>query len=142
MKQTKFFIPLLVAVLFSSVLYLIIVNRSINNLNQAVRQGGDKPAAKVDLGLLEANYKIKTKLIFDNYQRLTQDPESATVDQIRLTREQLLDLKVPAKFKQLHLDLVMAMSKMEDYINNGDGQKLLDSRQLVAAIKTNNAWLN
>lgn len=100
-----------------------------------------KKEEKIDLFHLEQAYKSQTKLILANYLRLAQD-ETLALDIVGRTKDQLLNLKVPAQFKDLHLSLVLALDKMENYINNGDQAEKQKSFELIDKAKKDYDWLN
>ena len=74
--------------------------------------------------------------------RQTADENLLTLEFINQTKNQLLALKMPTKYKDLHLDLILAMTKMEDYLEDGDEGKKAESEELIQQAKTEYEWLN
>ncbi|MCK4554592.1 hypothetical protein KAU19_06580 [Candidatus Parcubacteria bacterium] len=102
-------------------------------------QQADKP---IDMGLLTKAYQMEVKVILNNYLRQTQDESLLTINDVSRTKNSFLALKMPSKYKGLHLNLVLAMDKMEDYLLDGDEGKRLDSERLIKQAKEEYAWLN
>ncbi|MEA3463861.1 MAG: hypothetical protein U9R14_02200 [Patescibacteria group bacterium] len=146
-KRTILFIFLIV-VLLAMVVYLI-AGPIIDNQNQtigrkqAADQNNNQQANKlVDIGLLAKTYKTEVKVILNNYLRQIQDKSILTAEYTKQIKSQLLDLKMPTEFKDLHLNLVLALDKMEDYLINGGEEKLQDSQELINQVKEEYEWLN
>lgn len=138
-EAKRFFLPLAFLAGPILVFYLIFTSADFSRKTEPTGESGQ---IKIDLGLLEKNYKTQTKVILANYLRLAQDEESLNIEQVRQTREQLLALKVPTQFKDLHLNLVLALTKMEDFLTGGDREKKIASQQLINEAKANYIWLN
>ena len=146
-KKTTFFIFLFI-ILLIMVVYLIF-GPTINNQNQTIGykqtsdQNNNQQADKlVDMGLLAKAYKTEVKVILNNYLRQTQDKSILTAEYAEQIKSQLLNLKMPTKFKDLHLNLVLALDKMEDYLIDGCEEKLQASQELVNQAKEEYEWLN
>ena len=146
-KKTTFFIFLII-ILLIMVVYLIF-GPTTDNQNQAINykqtdnqnnnQQVDKP---IDMGLLTKAYQMEVKVILNNYLRQTQDKSILTAEYAEQIKSQLLDLKMPTKFKDLHLNLVLALDKMEDYLIDGSEEKLQTSQELINQAKEEYEWLN
>ena len=94
---------------------------------------------KVDLVLLDKNYRLQTKKIIDDYSAMQDELSS---DKVNSFKQQLLALVVPAKFRELHYNLVFAMDKMSLYIDQGDNNLKQASQQLISQAKKDYSWLN
>lgn len=138
-NKAKVFILLIVILLIAAV-YLFINSKSVSRTHEIIEENAIKSLG-VDLGLLEKSYKIQTKAILLNYARFSED-ESLNPEQVKLAKDQLLALKVPAKFKDLHLSLVLALSKMEEYLAAKDESNKIESRKMIEEAKLENDWLN
>jgi len=137
-KKANFFIFLIIVLL--AVLCLIIISETIQKSDQQqVNKNDNKNQVKNEQ--LENNYKEQVKLIFARYLELVEG-ESYSYEQISIIKSELLNLKVPTKFKDLHLDLVFIMTKMEDYLTEGSEAARTESQQLVSRVKANYMWLN
>lgn len=132
-KIIKIIIFLAIASALAMFVYLATQPKPIEQKNQS--------AVNFDLGLLEKNYKIQVKLILDNYLRLMAQDEESELGQISQAKEQLLSLKVPAKFKDLHLNLVLAMTQMEEYARDKNGNTKEQSGRIISAAKNQYEWL-
>ena len=147
-KKTIIFISLIIALLATAV-YLVarVVKLSDQrdqsfNGNQTINQNSNQQADKqVDLGLLVKTYQMEVKVIFNNYLRQAQDKNILTSQFVSQAKNQLLALKVPAKFKELHLNLVLALTNLEDYLIDGDEKKLQASDKLINQIRAEYEWL-
>ncbi len=114
-----------------------------NGAEQNNKQNNDKQVSEpVDIGLLTKAYQMEVKVILNNYLRQAQDESLITVDDVSRTKNSFLALKMPVQFKDLHLNLVLAMDKMEDYLVDGDEVKLRESQELIKQAKDEYEWLN
>jgi competence protein ComGC len=135
-KQLKILLILLIIAILL-VLYLIMTAKTIERDQDKTSNQADK----INLEQLENRYKDEVKNIFVNYSELIKD-ENFDVEQIRSIKNQLLDLRVPTKFKDLHLQFVLAITKMEDFLQTGDKEEKINSQQMINEIKVNYVWLN
>ncbi len=142
-NKSKIFIFLII-ILLAAAAYLAVISKPVKQ-DQAGKQNDAKKNNAVDamlnLDLLEKSYKLETKVILANYLRIAQD-ETINIESVKQTKEQLLSLKVPTEFKELHLNLVLALDKMEDYLNGGDEEDKLKSQEMIESEKAKYEWLN
>jgi hypothetical protein len=142
-NKTKFFIFFIIILLIIAV-YLAVISKPAKQ-DQAEKQNDAKTNNVVDamlnLDLLKKSYKAETKVILANYLRIAQD-ETINIESVKRTKEQLLSLKVPTEFKELHLNLVLAMDEMEYYLENGDEADKRKSQEMIEQEKTKHEWLN
>ncbi len=136
MKKNEKILILLLSILFFLVLYLILTSESVKQINNPEQQ-----AKQTNLVQLEADYKPKAKEVFYSFDILIKN-SSFNQENLAELKNKLLELKVPAKFKDLHIQLVLALTKMENYLNNKDEQEKIDSLQMVNQLKANYSWLN
>ena len=134
-KKTNILIILLLVAL-ALVLYLILTSESVKPTAETVEPTPNESAA-----LLEADYQEKAKPIFVDFEKLAGE-DNFTVEKITELKNKLLDLKVPSKFKELHIQLVLAMAKMENYLNQKKLEEKAASRQMINQLKANYSWLN
>jgi hypothetical protein len=118
------------------VLYLILTSESSTKLNDFSQQAQDEKIV-----LLEENYKAKAKEFLSAYENLIKD-NNFTAEKITELKNKLLDLKVPAKFKELHIQFVLALDRMENYLSQKDERKRSDSLRMVNQLKADYSWLN
>ncbi len=142
-NKAKIFIFFIIILLIIAV-YLAVISKS-GKQDQAEKQNDGKTNNVVDamlnLELLKKSYKAETKVILNNYLRIAQD-ETINIESVKRTKEQLLSLKVPAEFKELHKNLVFAMDDMEDYLESGDEADKRKSQERIESEKAKYEWLN
>jgi len=134
-KKQKILLFLLI-ILFFLILYLILTSESVkrvDNSSQQIKQDNSV--------LLENDYKVKAKEFFTAYENLIKN-NSFTEKNITELKNQLLGLKVPLKFKELHIRFVLALTKMENYLSQKIEQEKSDSFQAVNQLKADFSWLN
>lgn len=90
---------------------------------------------------IENNYEINFKNIFHNYLNLA-DNNKLTADDLKKMQAQVLDLKVPSKYKNLHLEFVFALIKMEKYLETAEIQERDESQRIISKVKADYIWLN
>jgi len=138
-KKFKFLI-LMLAIAAALFIYLVVTSESLD------KQAGNIPANNdseliAQKEKISADYKINTKEIIKNYTDLAAK-EEITVEEVIARKNELLNLKVPAEFKDLHVSLVMAIEKMESYLAEGKKNDQQESQNLISEAKTNFSWLN
>ncbi|MDP2737090.1 MAG: hypothetical protein Q8O59_04940 [bacterium] len=134
-KKAKILIFLLL-ILFFLILYLIFTSESVREAANPV------PQIKQDSSvLLETDYKLKAKEFFIAYENLIKN-NSFTEENITELKNKLLDLKVPVKFKELHIRFVLALTRMENYLSQKDEQEKSDSLGAINQLKADYSWLN
>ena len=94
---------------------------------------GSKTTA-VDLEALSAEYKIKVGQLMPSYEQLL-DESTVDAGTISSLKEELLELKMPTEFKDLHIELVLLLDQLEDSGVSNDLQNKFE------ALKTNYDWL-
>lgn len=99
------------------------------------------PVEKVNIEELESTYRTKAKTIVSNYFAQLE-ADKLTNNQVKDTKSQLLSLRVSDKYKEIHLNLILALAEMEKFFQSGDIKEKEASQKIVKDIITNNAWLN
>lgn len=113
-KKLKILVVLLIIIL-ALFLYLALTSQPLDGGKVVkVNSQSDKIKEK-----LVSDYKIKANGILADYWQLAEKKD-APAEEGEYLKNRLLELKVPADFKELHLNLVMALTKLEDYFKNGD----------------------
>lgn len=107
-------------------------------LEQIARVNGQR-RRQVDLVKLDTDYRQQAKSIVS---RFAQIGDSAAEHQVVELRRELLDLFVPGKFRQLHVDLVFAMNQRLEYIQAGNQDKKIASENAINKAKSEYSWLN
>ena len=135
-KKEKILLFLLIMVL-AAFLYLIITSESdvIKNKEAVNLEKDDNYLEE-----LRSNYKQKASEILSGYLELSE-ASNFNIEQINNIRNELLDLKVPAEYKDLHLSLILAINKMENYLLTGVEQIKIESWQIINRARANYKWL-
>ncbi|NTW22656.1 hypothetical protein HGA34_03925 [Candidatus Falkowbacteria bacterium] len=107
-------------------------------LDQIARANKQKNG-QVDLVKLDVAYRQQVRTIVS---RLAEIGDSAAEHQVLELRRELLDLFVPGKFKQLHVELVFALNQRLEFIQRGDQEKKVASDAAINKAKTEYSWLN
>lgn len=134
-KKQKVLIFLL-AILFGLILYLILTSESIKPANDAGRPV--RPDSSVSL---ETDYQLRAGEFFRTLEALIKN-NNFTGENIRELKNKWLALKVPAKFKELHLKFVLVLGKMENYLSRKDEREKSESFRAVSQLKADYSWLN
>jgi len=123
-------------ILLALILYLILTSDSVRPTDQAT------PQAEQAAVLSEGDYQLKVKEVFKAYEELSRD-NNLTVEKIAELKNELFNFKgLPAKFKNLHINFVLAMDRMEDYLKVNDQQARNASQQIISQLKADYSWLN
>jgi len=136
LKKQKILIFLLLTLLVL-VLYLILTSESVEKINVTEQS----QLVEEKIAQLETNYQAQAKPIFIDYEKLAGE-NNITVDKITELQNKLLALKVPAKFKELHIQLVQALDKMENYLNQKKLEEKTSSWQMINQLKASYGWLD
>lgn len=134
-KKPKILIFLLL-ILFGLILYLILTSESIKPADNS-----NKELKPDNLAWLENDYKSRAGEFFTAYESLISH-NNFTEKNIIEIKNKLLDLKVPIKFKELHLQFILAINKMENYLRLKDEQEKKHSLKAVNQLKADYSWLN
>lgn len=126
---------ILLIILLGLASYLILSSGSLKNklsLKQVQEPSGEERVL---------NYQSRVKEIFNDYSGLNLS-EGLTKEKTTELKGKLLDLKVPAEFKQLHVNFVLALTHLENYLSGRQTQEKILSRQIIEQIKADYGWLN
>lgn len=135
LKKQKILIFLLL-IFFGLILYLILTSESIKPVSHS-----EQPVKSDSSAWLETDYKLKAKEFFTAYESLIKN-NGFTEKNIMELKNKLLALKVPVKFKELHLRFVMALNKMENYLSQKNEREKGNSFQAISQLKADYSWLN
>lgn len=134
-KKPRILIFLLL-ILFGLILYLILTSESIKPADNS-----NKELKPDNLAGLENDYKSQAGKFFTAYEGLISS-NNFTEKNIMEIKSKLLDLKVPIKFKELHLRFLLALNKMENYLRLKDEQEKKHSLKAINQLKADYSWLN
>lgn len=125
-------------ILLVLILYLILTSESVKKIDNSSLQ----PAKNQTTALSEEDYKIKVKEIFTVYEKLAKD-NGLTSEKVNELRNQTLSLKAPAKkFIELHTNLFIALTNLEEYLSQKYEQGKNVSQQMFNQLKVDYSWLN
>lgn len=134
-KKAKILI-LLSVIFFLLILYLLITAEPVKKMDLT-----DNKFNTSQLERLTNNYQEQAGVIIANYLKLLKD-DSYNLDQVKQIKDKLLELKVPTIFKNLHIDLVLALTKMENFLLEGKEPDKIESQRIINQIKADYSWLN
>jgi hypothetical protein len=122
--------------LLAAVSAVIITSRGQNpnsgSFNQAL--------APVDHEKLVRDYKRGAQAAIAEYAGLKVRGDF-TFDEIEKVKKELLALKVPAEFKELHVQLVLALTKIEDSLGSGGSAASEEGQNKIEQAKASYSWL-
>src|SRR3989339_535400 len=124
MTKKKIIIVCLIVLSLFSVVYLAFSLKKVAVTKPVADMGGSPAGDKtggVDLKKLETGYKTQVKFIVNEYETMVSRTET-TAEDIAKLKDKLTGLSVPTDLRNLHLDLVVAFSQMENYLKN-DGEE-------------------
>lgn len=134
-KKERILIMLILVFLLATV-YLILTSKPIQKIDQSRLASDNNNIAR-----LEEKYQAQAKNIFSDYEKLIAN-NNYTIEQITQIKNKLLNLKVPTKFKDLHINLILALTRMENWLINKNESEKIAGEQIINQVKTNYAWLN
>jgi len=132
--------------LFSVLLFVFyLILTSENNPaaeNDQTNSGQNQPTSEDSkkAEALKSEYENNSSAIFSEYLELINSPTVAA-EEVYAVKQKFLDLKVPVEYKNLHLNLVLALVKMENYLRAGQESDKLESQQLISRAAVNYSWL-
>ncbi len=120
-------IILIIAIVIVMAVVLVIKQYSTVNLKDNIEE-----IKNVNLEELRQEYITEINKILPEYQEVLE-----SADQVRATelRKKLLELKMPAEFREAHVKLVLLLDKIEQ------GTTPNESLVALSRIIKNNAWL-
>lgn len=147
MNDKKFFDTFLILSLILVTLSFIIIQLSSPAINKKivnVKEGNiihKATVEKIDMAKLEKDYEDNFKRIFSQFAQLASE-EKINKEIVGTIKNETLALKVPTKYKDLHIDFVLALVKMENYFSGGDNKEEAASLDAIKRIQENYLWLN
>lgn len=116
--------------------YLILTSESPAKLDSLSRQTKDEKIA-----LSEENYMARIKESFLSFKELSE-ADGLTAEKITELKSKILALKVPAKFKELHINFILALTKLENYLIREDDREKISSQEMSDQLQADYNWLN
>ena len=154
-KRNEILIFFILILAIASIVYFKIIKVNNINKNTADDEIALQEEKKKEINLVEIknSYTEEIKNILSDYdkeiknqiseQGLLND-EQARLDllgKIIDLKERLLKLKVPTYFKALHLNLVLAFSKMESFIASQIDEERINGLRLMENARNSQGWI-
>lgn len=161
-KQAKL-LMVLSGIAMLLVLYLFFTSTPvvIKQTNYQAREKVPAVEAPIDLAKLEADYKANVKKALLDYDQilieaglasedslLNNETNFATGDHKALAFDlaelkiSLMDLKVPAEFRDLHVDLVLSLSYLKQALENQDDSARSEGLAMLRGARSEYSWLS
>lgn len=97
---------------------------------------------QVDLEQLEIDYKEKLRAeVIPGIRGLIEDVGSTTQESVSGMRQQVLDLKLPSEFRDMHVQLVLLLDMLEDDIREGSLLEKEEYQGVFDGILESYKWL-
>ena len=107
-------------------------------------ESSDRPVAEEciqqDAGAMAEKYTGQLKFLVADYREAISNDELDT-EKIKNIKNSILDLMVPAQYRDLHVQIVLALVKMEEFVKNKDQAYKIESSNLINEALANNSWL-
>jgi len=139
-KPAKYFLAV-VFFLIGGLTLLLLYYGGAGTKESAV-QTPDVARQIVDPQKLEEDYRAKTKAIVAAVTSAVEAPAAEGASLAGKARTELLGLTVPSKFKNLHLELVLASDTLLRFFKSGAEAEKLASLDLIKQVKNKYDWLN
>ncbi len=143
MKKFKKISIVFLAVLLLVVFYLIITTEEVND-QMLLNIGNEDVVENINsesiIDLSQDDYKQEVSRYFSEYIKI-QERDNITKNNLLEIEDKLLALKVPTEFKDLHINFILAISKMRQYLEDDDENKKKESENIITEIKLNNNWI-
>lgn len=88
------------------------------------------------------NYQKRMKEIFQNYLQIIQNSEIANDDLEQIKKNVLAVNNVPTAYKDLHINFIFAIDKMQKYLVSKEDVDKISSDDIIKTLKINYSWLN
>jgi len=155
-KQVKFLIALITLSL-GLVIYVIISAQVIGipeekGTRPDSQSLAKKKVEKVDLKKLEYNYTTEARKIFTKTELILENIIATgtvkkaeefifTADDVKSIKSSFMDLVLPEIYMDFHLDLALALSKLEEYFLEGQSESLNKADELMNKARLEALWL-
>ncbi len=139
-KPALFFLGgifIIVSGLTAAMIYLGSASRDYVASRPAQEAGSIADQAK-----MEQVYREKTKIIVGRFWELATAGRTSDQAAVSGAKNDLLALKVPSKFKELHLKLVLAADKLLVWLSSGEEAGKKESLAIIRKAKSDYDWLN
>lgn len=117
---------------------------SISTEDRSATEVGEQSRSVSSSASVRMNSSEYQSGVKDVFSRLRAIENGGQVDKESLMgiKNDFLALRVPAEFKDLHLQILLAISDVEKFIDKNDESGLLDSRKAISILGETYSWLN
>lgn len=132
------------SVLLLIIFYIIITNKKVDN--EMIAKLDDKNMEQSNVNDVKNSeednkYNELTAQYFSDYANLIKSNDF-TIDDLKETENKILSLKVPTEYKDLHINFILSIAKMKQYLEEGEEEKKQESEDIIRDIKLNYDWIN
>lgn len=128
----KNFFILICLLFFSLILGACVKIPTIENINQPQTQPSSNSISQPDPAELERDYQAALKKVLEPFWS-----QNSTV----AIKAQILDLTAPAKYLDLHFNLVIAFGLIEQGQNDSDQDKIEQGLEKISKLSQDYSWL-
>lgn len=133
MLKKKNILILLVVFGLAVLVYLLLSSESADK--KAVEDDG-----KNEVSTIAIEYTSQMKDLVADYRQIIFNNE-LDIEKIEAIKNSILGLTVPAQYKDLHVQVILALIKMEEFIKGGSQNYKAESNNLINEALANNNWL-
>ena len=130
-KKNIFIFLIVLGLLFTT--YLLLSSEPVDK--QIVKDSSNR-----ELNITTTEYVSQFKVLVNNYRQAVMSDELDAL-KVKTIREDILALVVPTQYKDLHVQIVLALIKMEEFIKGADQSYKIESNNLINEALANNNWL-
>jgi hypothetical protein len=133
--QLIIFIITAVAILTASLTWF---NWNMIMLGKTISQGRNATST-INLVAMNQNYRNGVRGVLNRYDLAQANLAVVHVNQLR---RELLDMVLPARYKNLHTNFVFAFDRLELALQNGDQTKIAAAKHEIEVLRQDQSWLN
>ncbi|MEI7498685.1 MAG: hypothetical protein WCK11_05420 [Candidatus Falkowbacteria bacterium] len=133
--QLVIFIITAIAILTASLSWF---NWNMIMLGKTISQGRNATST-INLVAMNQNYRNGVRGILNRYDLAQANLAVAHVSQLR---RELLDMVLPARYKNIHTNFVFAFDRLELALQNGDQAKIAAAKHEIDILRQDQSWLN
>ena len=138
MKKGIFVVIILVIAIAGIFGYRVLkLNKNANIINANAGAETNNSAPLVDQGKLKSDYE---QAVYQTLAEFLSDsrPQNFSAS---AAKQKILDLTVPTEYKDLHLNLVLALDEIESGAAQADQAKIEDGLEKLEALKGEYGWI-
>jgi len=102
---------------------------------------GNQDKTKENNVKIEEEYRSGVRKVFSKLVEFEKKDEKSTAT-ISEIKTELLNLRVPKEYKNLHVNILFSILKIEQYVSGGNPKEKAESEQYINRAKEENPWLN